>query len=77
MRVWICLAAALFVSGCCAVDKEAIGNIEKTHEIILPRYREYVEKDRGLDRGQKDDQRKLVESLERLVEALKKSAGGD
>lgn len=78
-RIMIALAAfmTLAISGCSTVDREAIAQVEATHGKVLPKYLEYVEKDETLTAEQKDDRRKLVESLKRLVAALKKSAGGD
>ena len=69
------LCLALGVGGCSAVDKAAISNLEKTHNIVLPDYTQYVDKDSALTPEQKDDRKKLIESLRRLVQALKDSAG--
>lgn len=65
------------LGGCCAVEKKAVQDVEETHKIILPDYLKYVEADPNLKPEQKDDRKKLVESLQRLTDALKKSAGGD
>lgn len=60
--------------GCsCTVEKKAVSDIEATHKIVLPQYVKYVEADGNLDNDQKDDRKKLVGSLQRLVGSLKKS----
>ena len=70
------LVVALVLSlltGCLStIPAKAVTDIEETHDIILPEYIEYVETDPDLDDDEKDDARKLVGSLERLVDALKK-----
>jgi hypothetical protein len=59
--------------GCCTIPSKSAKEIEGSHEIILPRYLKYVEADAALDAAQKDDQKKLVESLKRIVTELKKA----
>lgn len=66
------LTFGLFVSGCCAVPQKLAKDIEDTNAMILPKYLKYVEADATIDAGKKDDEKKLVESLRRVVEALKK-----
>ena len=60
---------------CSSADNSAVQGIERSHAIILPRYLDYVDKDSKLSAKEKDDQRKLVESLQDLVADLKKSMG--
>jgi hypothetical protein len=69
------LALAISVGGCkCApAARQAAQEIEDTQKIVLPEYKSYVEKDASLDADKKDRRKKLVESLERLVEKLKKA----
>lgn len=65
---------ALACGACrCAAEKNAASNIEKTHELVLPSYLEYVQKDAALNAAQKDDRKKLVESLRRMTAELRKS----
>lgn len=63
---------ALLASGCCAVPQKLVGDIEATHAKILPKYLKYVEADATLDAASKDDEKKLVESLQHVVDAMKK-----
>jgi len=75
-KILVALAAvlALAAAGCsCAAEKNAVAQIERTHEIVLPQYLGYVAKDPGLDPAARDDRTKLIDSLKRLVEKLKKS----
>jgi len=75
-RLTLALAVVLALAcGACActAEKNAASNIEKTHELVLPRYLEYVQKDAALDAAQKDDRKKLVESLRRMTAELRKS----
>lgn len=67
------LLGTALLSGCCTVEKQSIREIEKTHDLILPKYVKYVEADVVLNDASKDDQKKLVESLKALVSALKKA----
>ena len=60
-------------SGCCTLERTALDQVEKTHEIVLPKYLEYTEKDVSLGPDEKADRKKLVESLKRLVAELKKT----
>lgn len=76
MRKIALLSAALFAlacGACCSAEKNAVSNIERTHEMILPKYVAYVDGDPALSAEQKDDQKKLVDSLKRLTEALRNS----
>jgi hypothetical protein len=66
------LLAVAFLSGCCAVEKKLVKDIEDTHARLLPKYVKYVEADATLDAAMKDDEKKLIESLKRVVESLKK-----
>jgi hypothetical protein len=67
------LVLLLLLGGCCAVERNAVKQVEDTHAIILPDYVQYVEADATKTPEQKDDRKKLVESLKHVVEALKKS----
>lgn len=77
MRRLALASAVLLALACgactCAAEKNAVSNIERTQETVLPAYLEYVGKDAALSPAQKDDRKKLVESLRRLVAALRKS----
>jgi len=73
----LAICAVLSFAGCSTVDRNAVNQIEVTHAQILPKYLEYVSKDATLSDPQKEDRKKLVESLQRIVAALKKSAGGE
>ena len=65
---------ALSLGACsCTAEKKAVSDIQSTQQIVLPQYLNYVEKDASLNKDQKDDRKKLVESLQRLVEVLRKS----
>lgn len=67
-------ALVLGLSACsCTPEKRVVSDIRATHRIILPRYLRYVEEDPELTQKQKDDHRKLVESLERLTLSLERS----
>jgi len=70
IAVGFILAACL--SGCCTVEKKLVGDIEATHAKILPKYLKYVEADATLDAAAKNDEKMLAESLQRVVESLKK-----
>jgi len=75
MRKVMCVVVAVvavFASGCCAVPQKLVNDIEDTHAKILPKYLKYVDADASLDAATKDDEKKLIESLKRVVEALKK-----
>jgi hypothetical protein len=69
----LALLAALACGGCaCTAERNAVSNIERTHELVLPAYLEYVGKDAALTPAQRDDRKKLVESLRRLVAELRR-----
>jgi hypothetical protein len=69
----VVLVLAFGLAGCtCAAEKQAVREIRDTHKLVLPEYLKYVEKD-ALGAPEKDRRRKLVESLERLVDRLEKS----
>lgn len=67
----LCLFAISLGACSCPSERKAISDIEATHAIILPQYVSYVEKDSSLSSSQKEDRKKLVESLKRLVESLR------
>ena len=71
-KMFVIVIVLGLVSGCCTVPAQAVKQIESTHELVLPDYIGYVAKDESLNADQKDDRIKLVESLKRLTEALKK-----
>lgn len=72
MAVGVALLALSLGACSCALEKKAVEEVEATHGIILPQYLNYVEKDAGLSPAQKDDRKKLVESLKRVTGELKK-----
>lgn len=71
----VCIALALAVlTGCvCTVERGAAKNVSDTQEMILPEYVKYVESDAALSAAQRDDRKKLVESLKRLTAQLRKN----
>lgn len=70
------LCAAAFLSGCaCTVEKGAAKNVADTQALILPEYVKYVESDASLTAAERDDRKKLVESLQRLTAQLRKNLG--
>lgn len=67
---------ALGLSACsCTLEKKAVSDLRATHKIILPQYVSYVEADAKLTKEQKEDRKKLAESLERLTLSLERSVG--
>jgi hypothetical protein len=65
---------ALSLSGCkCSVEKAAVSQVEGSHKLISAKLLEYVSKDAALDAKAKDDWKKLVESDQRNIDALKKA----
>ena len=74
LAVMLLVGAAVTLTGasCCTLERNAIKEVEATHDIILPEYIEYVTKDAAKTQDQKNDRVKLTESLRRVVEALKK-----
>ena len=77
----IMLAVLLLLPvGCCAADKQAAREIDATHGIMFPRYLKLAEADIKAGAGSPeekaakiDDEKKLVESLDRLTKKLVKS----
>ncbi|MGH9389546.1 MAG: hypothetical protein ACRD1Z_08015 [Vicinamibacteria bacterium] len=69
----LALALSAGACKCSPAARQAASEIEATQKIVLPEYKSYVEKDAALDADKKDRRRKLVESLERLVEKLRKA----
>lgn len=73
-KLALVLVLALFPVGCCTADKEAAREIDATHALMFPRYLKYIEADPRVEpAGWKDDEKKLVESLDRLTKKLIKS----
>lgn len=65
---------ALSLSACkCTTEKAAVSRIQATHEKVAKKLLEYVDKDPALKPADKDDWKKLVESDQRNVEALRKA----
>jgi hypothetical protein len=62
----------LLAAGCCTVSERAVADLKATHDIVLPQYQAYVDADPALQPAQKDDRKKLIESLKRLVESMSK-----
>lgn len=57
----------------CSVEKQAVTQVENSHKLIAVKLLQYVDKDASLDAKAKDDWKKLVESDQRNIEALKKA----
>lgn len=72
-KLLIVAAFLLGAVGCCSIERKAVSEVEATQDIILPQYLNYVEKDAVLSPAQKDDRKKLVESLRRVTGNLKKT----
>lgn len=73
----LAIAAVLSLSAvsctCSPAAKQAAAEIEDTQKIVLPEYKSYVEKDPALDADKKARRKALIESLERLVQKLRKT----
>lgn len=76
-KLTLALVSVVFVlslSACkCTVEKQAVTQVENSHKIIAKKLLEYVAKDASLDAKAKDDWKKLVESDQRNIDALKKA----
>ena len=60
--------------GCrCTAEKNAVTQIQATHELVAIKLLEYVERDSSLSTAEKADWKALVESDQRNIAALKKS----
>jgi len=57
----------------CSVEKAAVTQVENSHKLIAAKLLQYVDKDASLDAKAKDDWKKLVESDQRNIDALKKA----
>lgn len=57
----------------CSVEKAAVSQVESSHKLIATKLLDYVNKDASLDAKAKDDWKKLVESDQRNIDALKKA----
>lgn len=68
----LCLVLVLGLGCACAVEKQAVIQVEKSHEIISKELLRYVNADPKLSAKDKEDWAKLVESDRRNMEALKK-----
>lgn len=73
MTVAVALLALSLGACSCTLEKKALDEVDATHGLILPQYLNYVEKDAVLSPAQKDDRKKLVESLKRVTKELRKS----
>lgn len=74
--VILALAVVLACSASCKCSpaaRQAAVEIEDTQKLVLPEYKSYVEKDPALDADKKARRKALVESLERLVQKLRKA----
>lgn len=76
--VIVIFIAVLTLCACNGLDKlqhkaleEAVSDVRESHKLLLPQYVKYVDADPKLDDGQKDDEKKFVESVKRLDESLK------
>lgn len=68
------LVLAFSLSACtCTVEKQAVTQVENSHKLISTQLLKYVEADPKLDAKAKDDWKKLVESDQRNIDALKKA----
>ena len=70
----VSLLAALACGACnCTVEKRAVAEVERSHEIVSKKLLEYVDKDPALKPADRDDWRKVVEADRRNLEALRKA----
>lgn len=65
---------ALSAIGCsCGIEKKAVGDLEATHNLIFPEYIRLVEKEHAAAPDKIENRKKLVQSANDLVGALKKA----
>jgi hypothetical protein len=72
--VVLILVSSLGCAGTSAAIRKAVVEVEATNKIVAVDYLGYVSADPKLDETQKDDRKKVVDSLWRLMEALKKAS---
>lgn len=66
--------AVVGLSACrCTVERRAVEEVERSHELISAQLLKYVEKDPVLKEKDRADWRALVESDKRNIERLKKA----
>ena len=59
----------------CTAEKEAIDRLGSQQDKVFAKYEAYVTADPKLDVKEKDDERKLLQSIRDIVLALKRSMG--
>ena len=66
--------AILSLASCsCSHLQPAVAQVDNSHKLIATKLLQYVDKDASLDAKAKDDWKKLVESDQRNIDALKKA----
>lgn len=70
------IVLAVSLASCkCSAERDAVGNVSKTHTLISVRFLKYVDADATLSDADRKDWHALVESDARNIEALRKSLG--
>lgn len=72
---FVALAFVLALSvGCsCGIEKKAVNDLKATHDLIYPEYLKLVEKEYAADKDKIDNRKKLVQSSNDIVNAMKKA----
>jgi predicted small secreted protein len=74
LAIGLVLLASLSLASCkCAAERKAVEDVEATNKIVVGQYLKYVEADANLSADQKDDRRKLIDSLWTLINSLKEA----
>lgn len=74
LAIGLILVATLGLSSCkCGAERKGVEAVEATGVKINAKLLGYVEADTTLDAAAKDDWKKMVESWQRLIDALKNS----
>jgi len=78
-KILLVIVPLILLAGCaCPVEVvNGINQVEQSQNLIVTDYLVYVATDPKLKDDQKNDRVKLVESLNRLMAALKKAAKGE
>lgn len=72
----VSLLAALACGACtCTVEKRAVAEVERSHEIVSKKLLEYVDKDPALKPAEKADWKAIVASDKRNLDALRRALG--
>jgi hypothetical protein len=77
-RIFLAFVLALFsfAAGCsCTVEKQAVRQVENSHNIIAAKLISYVNADSKLSEKDKDDWKKLIASDKANIDALKRALG--